>query len=109
MFLCVFRMYFFFFFNDTATTEIYTLSLHDALPIYHFTGSARGAPRRRRGRLHCRSPHAARGQPPCGRGRDEGGMRTLLATIIGLAIVVVAAKSVADDTDLKSALVSANR
>src|SRR3712207_5153446 len=28
--LCIF----FFFFNDTATTEIYTLSLHDALPIY---------------------------------------------------------------------------
>src|SRR5256885_6452920 len=27
-------MGFFFFFNDTATTEIYTLSLHDALPIY---------------------------------------------------------------------------
>src|SRR5438067_11036932 len=26
-------VYFFFFFNDTATTEIYTLSLHDALPI----------------------------------------------------------------------------
>src|SRR3712207_8482568 len=25
----------FFFFNDTATTEIYTLSLHDALPIFH--------------------------------------------------------------------------
>src|SRR2546429_8254026 len=29
----LFRL-FFFFFNDTATTEIYTLSLHDALPIY---------------------------------------------------------------------------
>src|SRR3989442_4751017 len=28
----------FFFFNDTATTEIYTLSLHDALPIYHHIG-----------------------------------------------------------------------
>src|SRR2546429_9555992 len=28
-------MLIFFFFNDTATTEIYTLSLHDALPIYH--------------------------------------------------------------------------
>src|SRR5260370_41069206 len=28
---------FVFFFNDTATTEIYTLSLHDALPIYIFT------------------------------------------------------------------------
>src|SRR2546429_9999994 len=26
-------LYIFFFFNDTATTEIYTLSLHDALPI----------------------------------------------------------------------------
>src|SRR2546430_10933805 len=29
-----FDFVFFFFFNDTATTEIYTLSLHDALPIY---------------------------------------------------------------------------
>src|SRR3990167_7082716 len=27
-----------FFFNDTATTEIYTLSLHDALPISQFVG-----------------------------------------------------------------------
>src|SRR5258707_3096661 len=30
----------FFFFNDTATTEIYTLSLHDALPISHVLGAA---------------------------------------------------------------------
>src|SRR2546426_12654915 len=30
----VFRQCSFFFFNDTATTEIYTLSLHDALPIW---------------------------------------------------------------------------
>src|SRR5258707_9523524 len=32
---CISRpsLFFFFFFNDTATTEIYTLSLHDALPI----------------------------------------------------------------------------
>src|SRR5947209_16383873 len=29
----MFSYYFFFFFNDTATPEIYTLSLHDALPI----------------------------------------------------------------------------
>src|SRR2546429_3258110 len=29
----IFPFLFFFFFNDTATTEIYTLSLHDALPI----------------------------------------------------------------------------
>src|SRR5438445_3929315 len=35
---------FFFFFNDTATTEIYTLSLHDALPISgdQAIGEARG-------------------------------------------------------------------
>src|SRR5687767_15544790 len=42
----------FFFFNDTATTEIYTLSLHDALPIYqgqHDRGGADvgGHPQRR--------------------------------------------------------------
>src|SRR2546427_5820648 len=30
---CFLYRFFFFFFNDTATTEIYTLSLHDALPI----------------------------------------------------------------------------
>src|SRR2546430_8376320 len=32
--------FFFFFFNDTATTEIYTLSLHDALPIWCRRGRA---------------------------------------------------------------------
>src|SRR2546430_12202605 len=41
---------FFFFFNDTATTEIYTLSLHDALPIFRRRGgtpvcNSRTAPR----------------------------------------------------------------
>src|SRR5256885_10791673 len=35
------RQCFFFFFNDTATTEIYTLSLHDALPIYECDEPAR--------------------------------------------------------------------
>src|SRR5437868_13344668 len=35
IFLIFFSSFFiFFFFNDTATTEIYTLSLHDALPIF---------------------------------------------------------------------------
>src|SRR5574340_1145730 len=32
---CLSAILLFFFFNDTATTEIYTLPLHDALPIYH--------------------------------------------------------------------------
>src|SRR3712207_7896225 len=41
-------MWFFFFFNDTATTEIYTLSLHDALPIY--TGETVVTTRRRKRR-----------------------------------------------------------
>src|SRR3712207_7962175 len=64
-----------FFFNDTATTEIYTLSLHDALPISrrlrdgHPAGAAR--PRRRprgRGRGHggrgrLRRPHGAPRRP----------------------------------------------
>src|SRR2546430_6736753 len=53
---------FFFFFNDTATTEIYTLSLHDALPIF-------GSPLRRdivRSRSSCsllpNSSHALRSE-----------------------------------------------
>src|ERR1039457_3796139 len=44
----------FFFFNDTATTEIYTLSLHDALPIY---------PRRRK-RWRRTRPRRSRRQTP---------------------------------------------
>src|SRR5258707_15879880 len=48
------RMFSFFFFNDTATTEIYTLSLHDALPIY---------------RLRRLGSRPAGGPRPVGRGR----------------------------------------
>src|SRR5690348_18457763 len=42
----------FFFFNDTATTEIYTLSLHDALPICRCSCAASRA--RFRARWRCR-------------------------------------------------------
>src|SRR2546430_12819606 len=50
----------FFFFNDTATTEIYTLSLHDALPISRREDGTRKAPGRH-GRISfrpapCRAP-----------------------------------------------------
>src|SRR3712207_9200152 len=38
----------FFFFNDTATTEIYTLSLHDALPIWEIVRYSRRDDLRRR-------------------------------------------------------------
>src|SRR3712207_6986647 len=34
------NFFFYFFFNDTATTEIYTLSLHDALPIFYEISSS---------------------------------------------------------------------
>src|SRR5574337_1588432 len=54
-------LYVFFFFNDTATTEIYTLSLHDALPIWRTTAgktsgswSARRSGRARRDRKSTR-------------------------------------------------------
>src|SRR3989449_8105595 len=51
----------FFFFNDTATTEIYTLSLHDALPILSRPG--RGPARHQR--------HARRTDPDPERARSE--------------------------------------
>src|ERR1022692_2994041 len=60
----------FFFFNDTATTEIYTLSLHDALPIYgeRGTGNELLAPRSpfRVPRFSYRSEeHTSELQSPC--------------------------------------------
>src|SRR2546430_13387475 len=62
------RLYFssFFFFNDTATTEIYTLSLHDALPICSAShrcrprerATRRRVFRRRRGSVRLRAPRS---------------------------------------------------
>src|SRR2546422_4657749 len=58
----------FFFFNDTATTEIYTLSLHDALPIWRGADASPGPgpagarpPLSRRGSRAGRAPEARRG------------------------------------------------
>src|SRR3990170_8594499 len=62
---CSLLFLFFFFFNDTATTEIYTLSLHDALPIY--IGEAHGAHsvHQRHGPHLCRSEeHTSELQSP---------------------------------------------
>src|SRR5476651_2840515 len=42
---CTFYVFVVFFFNDTATTEIYTLSLHDALPISKRAGWTHPLPR----------------------------------------------------------------
>src|SRR4051812_49999556 len=65
---CFCRLIFsiFFFFNDTATTEIYTLSLHDALPIF----------RRRRVRDPARADHEpVRPAPDRRPGRDRKSTR----------------------------------
>src|SRR3712207_9516999 len=63
----------FFFFNDTATTEIYTLSLHDALPIYP---PAKGSRWRWRTRKWCRprgeTPPATAPRRPCPGSRETG-------------------------------------
>src|SRR3712207_7064892 len=57
----------FFFFNDTATTEIYTLSLHDALPISSARAGRSGRrPRRPRRRA---APRPGWPCPPGGRSR----------------------------------------
>src|SRR6266403_5267045 len=62
------RRYIIFFFNDTATTEIYTLSLHDALPICRHRGAdcARAAQGGRFPpcRAHDRSAHRRRAGRP---------------------------------------------
>src|SRR5256885_15505561 len=59
------QSFLFFFFNDTATTEIYTLSLHDALPILQFDRITLNP--------------AVMGGKPCIRG-----MRVTVGTVIGL-------------------------
>src|SRR5256885_10457467 len=58
----------FFFFNDTATTEIYTLSLHDALPIsglQHLRPHADPAARPRGPRRRRSEEHTSELQSPC--------------------------------------------
>src|SRR5437773_3213916 len=56
-------MFFLFFFNHPPTTDIYTLSLHDALPICSSCGTAPG------GRAGGRYPPTARGRSRGSRGR----------------------------------------
>src|SRR5574344_5290 len=55
--MCSTFLYPFFFFNATATTEIYTLSLHDALPIWYREYAERHGERIRGGNHYGRAPH----------------------------------------------------
>src|SRR5258706_13784460 len=68
--------FFFFFFNDTATTEIYTLSLHDALPI-----SRRRRERHRDGRRFDIGFVAQQFRQPFGRARGLGQLAPYLAEL----------------------------
>src|SRR5256885_13095018 len=73
---------FFFFFNDTATTEIYTLSLHDALPIYRqwpsFSARARAHVTHMNRSVRPKSPLRARSFQPAPPHRDSDRKSTRL-------------------------------
>src|SRR2546430_9743400 len=64
--------YLIFFFNDTATTEIYTLSLHDALPIC--SSRARSTPRRFRESAGTARAHGGRPRRAPRRRRRRGAL-----------------------------------
>src|SRR3712207_9187665 len=68
--VCMQNFVFFFFFNDTATTEIYTLSLHDALPIW------------------CRSAYDVYSQQPLGGGVCLGRVDVTLPPWSGRPLVL---------------------
>src|SRR5688572_32220543 len=63
----------FFFFNDTTTTYIYTLSLHDALPISRNAASCRhgSCPTSAPSRRSCGLARAGAGRPAYGTSRSE--------------------------------------
>src|SRR3712207_9096794 len=69
--MCATLVHFFFFFNDTATTEIYTLSLHDALPIYLRRAAPHRVDVRRRAVRHVPALGGQPRPPP----RRRGGQR----------------------------------
>src|SRR3712207_7733343 len=92
-----------FFFNDTATTEIYTLSLHDALPIWQ--GRLRGAGRHpgRAGRRGAVRPvllavQGARGRRPGLQDRKSTRLNSSHANI-SYAVFCLKKKTYASSTD----------
>src|SRR2546426_856396 len=83
----------FFFFNDTATTEIYTLSLHDALPIFRSAPPA--------------VSHCGARRPSTGRARPRATARDRKSTrlnsshlVISYAVFCLKKKTIADSTSL---------
>src|SRR3989442_8610427 len=78
----------FFFFNDTATTEIYTLSLHDALPISWRTLS--GQPAR----------HCSRAWPPCTQSRPDRKSTRLNSSHVRISYAVFCLKKKTSNTNI---------
>src|SRR5205807_8394250 len=68
----IYLLHFFFFFNDTATTQIYTLSLHDALPISF--SAIHGSSTRFYGCLFAHRLDVTPGQPCQARQRAQAGI-----------------------------------
>src|SRR5256885_6918078 len=95
----------FFFFNDTATTEIYTLSLHDALPIWLRPSRprpSRGAGRARRGGAGGAAQHRRGGQrgiPPCDADRKSTRLNSS-HLVISYALFCLKKKKMASPTSL---------
>src|SRR5438034_6385252 len=90
----------FFFFNDTATTEIYTLSLHDALPIC----AAGGQPDKRQGRS-ARPPARAPSRGRLGkRGRGDRKSTRLNSshTVISYAVFCLKKKNKKERSNSKT-------
>src|SRR2546422_4621532 len=68
---CVSLIVVFFFFNDTATTEIYTLSLHDALPISGRAPALHRPPDRAQTGLAVRGPASPRRRGQAARSEEH--------------------------------------
>src|SRR2546429_9645409 len=87
---------FFFFFNDTATTEIYTLSLHDALPIWRgerIRPPAGGRDSRNQRREDCRLLRPCREDP----GRSEEHTSELQSRLHLVCRLLLEKKKITDD------------
>src|SRR5256885_13084221 len=97
--------FFFFFFNDTATTEIYTLSLHDALPICRSSAAPLTLCSAAPGQCLRHSPTAPRrARGPCVPRRDRKSTRLNSShLVISYAVFCLKKKKKKDDHAHQSA------
>src|SRR5256885_11040293 len=95
--------YYFFFFNDTATTEIYTLSLHDALPISLAVDDGHGVLERQLLEVHRRQlVHAVFGEIAARLGVDQLALDQVVALGVRVEQVRADARSEEHTSELQS-------